>query len=86
MKGTHGAHINPSAREENEFIRLHGFDEYGKWHLGIDDEENEDTKKRLSFPTAISKMFTAARCFRQKAGRDNSNILTSNVPRPTCTG
>ena len=39
-----------SAEEENEFIRLFGFAEYGKWHLGIDDEENEDTKARYKFP------------------------------------
>jgi hypothetical protein len=40
----------PSAEEENEFIRLHGFGEYGKWHLGIDDEEHEETKGRYKFP------------------------------------
>jgi hypothetical protein len=40
----------PSAQEENEFIRLHGFAEYGKWHLGIDDEADEDTKQRYRFP------------------------------------
>lgn len=40
----------PSAEEENEFIRLFGFGEYGKWHLGIDEEENEDTKSRYKFP------------------------------------
>src|SRR5258707_15440451 len=40
----------PSTEEENEFIRLHGFDEYGKWYLGIDDEEKEDTKARYKFP------------------------------------
>jgi hypothetical protein len=40
----------PSAAQENEFIRLHGFDEYGKWYLGIDDEEGEDTKGRYKFP------------------------------------
>jgi hypothetical protein len=40
----------PSAREENEFIRRHGFAEYGKWHLGIDDKEKPDTKKRYKFP------------------------------------
>jgi hypothetical protein len=26
----------PSAQEENELIDAHGFGEYGKWHLGID--------------------------------------------------
>jgi hypothetical protein len=40
----------PSAQSENEFIRLHGFDEFGKWHLGIDDEKSEDTKGRYKFP------------------------------------
>lgn len=40
----------PSAQQENEFIRLHGFDEYGKWYLGIDDEEPEHTKGRYKFP------------------------------------
>ena len=40
----------PSAQEENEFIRLHGFDEYGKWFLGIDEGEHEQTKARYKFP------------------------------------
>ena len=40
----------PSATEENEFIRLHGFAEYGKWYLGINDEKSEDTKGHYEFP------------------------------------
>jgi hypothetical protein len=40
----------PSAHKENEFIQLHGFDEYGKWYLGIDEEEREHTKGRYKFP------------------------------------
>src|SRR5271156_660810 len=40
----------PSTKEENEFIEQHGFREYAKWHLGIDDEGAEDTKKTYSFP------------------------------------
>ncbi|HZP64635.1 MAG TPA: hypothetical protein VFB28_14570 [Terriglobales bacterium] len=40
----------PSTREENEFIREHGYEQYGKWHLGIDDEQEEETKRRYSFP------------------------------------
>jgi hypothetical protein len=40
----------PSAQEENTFIEEHGFREYAKWHLGIDDEEPEEVKKRYSFP------------------------------------
>lgn len=40
----------PSAEDENRFIDEHGFAEYAKWHLGIDDEEGEDTKARYKFP------------------------------------
>jgi hypothetical protein len=40
----------PSPAEENEFIEANGFPEYSKWHLGIDDAEPENTKKRYSFP------------------------------------
>jgi hypothetical protein len=40
----------PSTEAENEFIKEHGFGEYGKWHLGIDTDEDEDTKRRYKFP------------------------------------
>jgi hypothetical protein len=40
----------PSARQENEFIEAHGWDEYANWHLGLDDEASEHTKARYKFP------------------------------------
>ena len=40
----------PSAEEENHLIKTHGFDEYGLWHLGVDDEAAEDTKGHYKFP------------------------------------
>jgi hypothetical protein len=40
----------PSPDEENEFIRLRGFAEYAKWHLGIDSRFPEDSKRRYKFP------------------------------------
>lgn len=40
----------PSTAQENEFIRLHGFAEYAKWHLGIDERYREGTKSRYKFP------------------------------------
>ena len=40
----------PSRQQENDFIAQHGFGEYGKWHLGIDTEEAEETKARYKFP------------------------------------
>jgi hypothetical protein len=40
----------PSTDQETEFIRLHGRDDYSKWHLGVDDERDEETKRRYKFP------------------------------------
>jgi hypothetical protein len=40
----------PSAVEENRFIEVHGFDAYGLWHLGVDDEAGADTKGHYKFP------------------------------------
>jgi hypothetical protein len=48
-KGAWSKH-RPSADQENEFIRLHGFGEYAKWHLGIDERYPENTKRRYKFP------------------------------------
>jgi putative alpha-1,2-mannosidase len=39
-----------SAQEENEFLERHGFEEYAKWYLGINDEKPEHTKGRYEFP------------------------------------
>jgi hypothetical protein len=40
----------PSAAQENEFISEHGFGEYARWHLGVDDDKSADTKGRYEFP------------------------------------
>ena len=40
----------PSASQENEFIEAHGYREYGKWYLGVDDEHDEETKAHYKFP------------------------------------
>jgi hypothetical protein len=40
----------PTAEQENEFIRLHGFAEYGRWYLGINDEKPEQAKGHYEFP------------------------------------
>jgi hypothetical protein len=44
------ARHQPSAADENEFIRRFGFEEYGKWHLGIDERHAKNTKARYKFP------------------------------------
>lgn len=40
----------PSADDENVFLKKHGFAEYAKWHLGVDDDMPDDTKGHYSFP------------------------------------
>src|SRR3954463_5308395 len=40
----------PTADEENSFIEQQGWTEYSHWHLGIDREENPETKGAYSFP------------------------------------
>jgi hypothetical protein len=40
----------PSAEQENEFIAEHGWTAYGRWHLGVDREQNRETKGHYKFP------------------------------------
>jgi hypothetical protein len=40
----------PSAAQENEFLAQHGWREYAKWYLGIDDEARDETKEHYKFP------------------------------------
>jgi hypothetical protein len=40
----------PSAQDENNFLLLYGFAEFGKWYLGINNEHPEDTKGHYEFP------------------------------------
>ncbi|TYP89114.1 hypothetical protein [Blastococcus xanthinilyticus] len=40
----------PSADDGNTEIEQHGWDGYASWHLAVDPEANEETKKRYSFP------------------------------------
>src|SRR5690348_7256055 len=41
---------HPSTQEENEFIQRRGFEEYSKWHLGIDSQQPINSKRRYKFP------------------------------------
>lgn len=40
----------PSAQQENAYIDEHGFDDYARWYLGVDDEEDVDNKGHYKFP------------------------------------
>ena len=34
----------------NRYIEQHGMDEYAKWHLAVDDDEDKDNKGAYAFP------------------------------------
>ncbi|WP_430647907.1 hypothetical protein [Agromyces sp. GXS1127] len=40
----------PSADDENRYVEREGWTEFRHWHLGIDDDENDETKGAYSFP------------------------------------
>jgi hypothetical protein len=40
----------PTAEDENRFVERHGFAEYGKWHLGVDDAKPPGSKAHYKFP------------------------------------
>lgn len=39
-----------AAKKETAWREEHGWDAYADWHLGIDNEANEETKARYEFP------------------------------------
>jgi len=45
----------PSAETDSAFVRQHGFDEYARWHLGIDESHDVNTKARYRFPVGDYK-------------------------------
>ena len=57
----------PTADDENEFIDQHGYSEYGKWYLGLNEEKGEHPEGRYRSPMAISMTSTAVACCRRKA-------------------
>ncbi len=40
----------PSTEKEDKFIKSHGFEEYAKWYLGINEGQNKNTKGCYEFP------------------------------------
>jgi hypothetical protein len=41
--------VQPSAKEQNTFLKSHSWDEYGAWHLGLRIDATEETKSRFAF-------------------------------------
>jgi hypothetical protein len=41
--------VQPSAEDENRFLRTHSWDEYAQWHLGLTEGGTDETKARYAF-------------------------------------
>lgn len=42
--------VDPSRAAQNQFVADHGYEAYALWHLGIDPDDNPETKGAYSFP------------------------------------
>jgi hypothetical protein len=41
--------VQPRASEQNAFLESHSWEEYARWHLGLTDGANDETKARYAF-------------------------------------
>jgi hypothetical protein len=41
--------VQPKAGDENAYLRSHSWEEYARWHLGLTDGANDETKARYAF-------------------------------------
>jgi hypothetical protein len=41
--------VQPSAADENEFLKSHSWEEYAAWHLGLTEGATDDSKARYAF-------------------------------------
>jgi hypothetical protein len=41
--------VQPSAEDQNAFLKSHSWAEYAEWHLGLTDGANDETKARYGF-------------------------------------
>jgi hypothetical protein len=66
----------PARSAENKFIVAHGFAEFGKWHLGEDDEEAEGSQ-RYKFPYGDFKNVHRCAVLAAEARADTDTPLSS---------
>jgi len=43
------AEVQPGAHDGNAFLKGHTWNEYGEWHLGLNEEATDETKSRYAF-------------------------------------
>ena len=74
----------PSATTENAYLNTNGWDEFGKWYLGRNDDAPEETKGRYTFPFTDdfkTVSVNGLRAIRQRAGQqDDQGIFKAAGP------
>jgi hypothetical protein len=41
--------VQPKAKQENDYLEPHSWEEYAEWHLGLTDGATDETKARYAF-------------------------------------
>lgn len=41
--------VQPNAAAQNKYLKRHDWTEYAAWHLGLNDDANDETKARYAF-------------------------------------
>lgn len=74
------ADVQPRAPEQNAFLKAHGWDEYGRWHLALTDGASEETKARYAFVfgdfTRLHRMGLVA-CYYRAAEWEHTEVMVA---------
>jgi len=74
----------PSATTENAYLNTNGWEEFGKWYLGRNNDAPEETKARYTFPFTDdfkTVSVNGLRAIRQRAGQqDDQGIFKAAGP------
>jgi hypothetical protein len=41
--------VQPKAKQENDYLESHSWEDYAEWHLGLTDGATDETKARYAF-------------------------------------
>ena len=91
--------VQPKADAENAYLEAHSWEEYARWHLGLTEGANDETKARYAFVFGdfrrihrmgvIACMYRAAE-WRHKevelAAHDLLQYLDKKAPKPRGSG
>ncbi len=83
VKESDWSEVQPSSEDENALLDKNDFDTYGQWFLGLDTDENEDTKGHYNFPYGDFKKVhrSALIAAKQRAGQYDYDDIADAVDK-----